>query len=147
MISINIEFDSIQNLKRKIIVKEKQLANILQLYDKQQTFKIADFLTSEIDKDNLQDTIDFVVSDDTSKNSNFKDELYGGDEYEGIFLEGNQYLLASSEGEVTIIDMISEDHGVSVKDTRVKFTEESFIILITNKEETLDWIKKYRADK
>ncbi len=147
MISINIEFDSIQNLKRKIIVKEKQLANILQLYDKQQTFKIADFLTSEIDKDNLQDTIDFVVSDDTSKNSNFKDELYEGDEYEGIFLEGNQYLLASSEGEVTIIDMISEDHGVSVKDTRVKFTEESFIILITNKEETLDWIKKYRADK
>ncbi|WP_409173420.1 hypothetical protein [Enterococcus mundtii] len=84
---------------------------------------------------------------DTSKNSNFKDELYEGDEYEGIFLEGNQYLLASSEGEVTIIDMISEDHGVSVKDTRVKFTEESFIILITNKEETLDWIKKYRADK
>ncbi|MBE6172229.1 hypothetical protein [Enterococcus mundtii] len=128
-------------------MKEKQLANILQLYDKQQTFKIADFLTSEIDKDNLQDTIDFVVSDDTSKNSNFKDELYEGDEYEGIFLEGNQYLLASSEGEVTIIDMISEDHGVSVKDTRVKFTEESFIILITNKEETLDWIKKYRADK
>lgn len=146
MISINIEFDSIQNLKRKIIVKEKRLANILQLYDKQQTFKIADFLTSEIDKDNLQDTIDFVVSNN-SNNSNFKDELYEEDEYEGIFLEGNQYLLASSEGEVTIIDMISEDHGVSVKDTRVKFTEESFIILITNKEETLDWIKKYRADK
>lgn len=146
MISINIEFDSIQNLKRKIIVKEKRLANILQLYNKQQTFKIADFLTSEIDKDNLQDTIDFVVSNN-SNNSNFKDELYEEDEYEGIFLEGNQYLLASSEGEVTIIDMISEDHGVSVKDTRVKFTEESFIILITNKEETLDWIKKYRADK
>ncbi|PQF24872.1 hypothetical protein [Enterococcus mundtii] len=127
-------------------MKEKRLANILQLYDKQQTFKIADFLTSEIDKDNLQDTIDFVVSNN-SNNSNFKDELYEEDEYEGIFLEGNQYLLASSEGEVTIIDMISEDHGVSVKDTRVKFTEESFIILITNKEETLDWIKKYRADK
>lgn len=146
MISINIEFDSIQNLKRKIIVKEKQLANILQLYDKQQTFKIADFLTSEIDKDNLQDTIDFVVSNN-SNNSNFKDELYEEDEYEGIFLEGNQYLLSSSEGEVTIIDMISEDHGVRIEDTRVKFTEESFIILITNKEETLDWIKKYRAGK
>lgn len=127
-------------------MKEKQLANILQLYDKQQTFKIADFLTSEIDKDNLQDTIDFVVSNN-SNNSNFKDELYEEDEYEGIFLEGNQYLLSSSEGEVTIIDMISEDHGVRIEDTRVKFTEESFIILITNKEETLDWIKKYRADK
>lgn len=128
-------------------MKEKQIENVLQLYGKQQTFKIEDFLISEIDKNNIQDTIDFVVSDDTSKNSNFKDELYEGDEYEGIFLEGNQYLLASSVGEVTIIDMISEDHGVSVKDTRVKFTEESFIILITNKEETLDWIKKYRADK
>lgn len=128
-------------------MKEKQIENVLQLYGKQQIFKIEDFLISEIDKNNIQDTIDFVVSDDTSKNSNFKDELYEGDEYEGIFLEGNQYLLASSEGEVTIIDMISEDHGVSVKDTRVKFTEESFIILITNKEGTLDWIKKYRADK
>ncbi len=137
-----------QNLKlEENIVKEKQIENVLQLYGKQQIFKIEDFLISEIDKNNIQDTIDFVVSDDTSKNSNFKDELYEGDEYEGIFLEGNQYLLASSEGEVTIIDMISEDHGVSVKDTRVKFTEESFIILITNKEETLDWIKKYRADK
>lgn len=144
MISINIEFDSIQNLKRKIIVKEKQLANILQLYDKQQTFKIADFLTSEIDKDNLQDTIDFVVSNN-SNDSNFKDVMYEEDEYDRIFLEGNQYLLASSEGEVTIIDMISEAHGVSTKDTRVKFIEESFIRLITNKEETLDWIKKYRT--
>jgi len=137
-----------QNLKlEENIVKEKQIETVLQLYGKQQIFKIEDYLISEIDKNNIQDTIDFVVSDDTSKNSNFKDELYEGDEYEGIFLEGNQYLLASSVGEVTIIDMISEDHGVSVKDTRVKFTEESFIILITNKEETLDWIKKYRADK
>jgi len=137
-----------QNLKlEENIVKEKQIETVLQLYGKQQIFKIEDYLISEIDKNNIQDTIDFVVSDDTSKNSNFKDELYEGDEYEGIFLEGNQYLLASSVGEVTIIDMISEDHGVSVKDTRVKFTEENFIILITNKEETLDWIKKYRADK
>jgi len=125
-------------------VKEKQLANILQLYDKQQIFKIADFLISEIDKDNLQDTIDFVVSNN-SYDSNFKDVMYEEDEYDRIFLEGNQYLLASSEGEVTIIDMISEAHGVSTKDTRVKFIEESFIRLITNKEETLDWIKKYRT--
>ncbi|MGM0293238.1 MULTISPECIES: hypothetical protein [unclassified Enterococcus] len=64
--------------------------------------------------------------------------MYEEDEYDRIFLEGNQYLLASSEGEVTIIDMISEAHGVSTKDTRVKFIEESFIRLITNKEETLD---------
>ncbi|MBO0461462.1 hypothetical protein JZO83_06840 [Enterococcus sp. DIV1298c] len=125
-------------------MKEKQLANILQLYDKQQIFKIADFLISEIDKDNLQDTIDFVVSNN-SYDSNFKEVMYEEDEYDRIFLEGNQYLLASSEGEVTIIDMISEAHGVSTKDTRVKFIEESFIRLITNKEETLDWIKKYRT--
>lgn len=125
-------------------MKEKQLANILQLYDKQQIFKIADFLISEIDKDNLQDTIDFVVSNN-SNDSNFKDVMYEEDEYDRIFLEGNQYLLASSEEEVTIIDMISEAHGVSTKDTRVKFIEESFIRLITNKEETLDWIKKYRT--
>nr|WP_242542488.1 MULTISPECIES: hypothetical protein [unclassified Enterococcus] len=114
------------------------------MYDKQQIFKIADFLISEIDKDNLQDTIDFVVSNN-SYDSNFKEVMYEEDEYDRIFLEGNQYLLASSEGEVTIIDMISEAHGVSTKDTRVKFIEESFIRLITNKEETLDWIKKYRT--
>ncbi|MGN9421008.1 hypothetical protein ACTMR8_09630 [Enterococcus faecium] len=120
---------------------DKQITNILQSYKKQQIFKIEDFLLSEIDEDNLQETIDFVVSDDVSKKINFSDELYDGNEYEGVFLEGNQYLLSSSEGKVMIIDMLSEAHGVNIKDTRVQFDEEKFIKLITNKKEILNWIK------
>ncbi|MGC6769854.1 hypothetical protein [Enterococcus sp. LJL51] len=126
---------------------DKQITNILQSYEKQQIFKIEDFLLSEIDKDNLQETIDFVISDDISQKTNFSDELYEGNQYEGIFLEGNQYLLSSSEGKVTIIDMLSEAHGVSIKDTRVQFEEENFVKLITNKKETLYWIKNYKIDK
>ncbi|MBK1995011.1 hypothetical protein KYD88_09800 [Listeria monocytogenes] len=123
------------------------MTNILQSYKKQQIFKIEDFLLSEIDEDNLQETIDFVVSDDVSKKSNFSDELYDGNEYEGVFLEGNQYLLSSSEGKVIIIDMLSEAHGVNIKDTRVQFDEENFIKLITNKKEILNWIKNYKTDE
>jgi hypothetical protein len=128
-------------------VIDRQITNILQSYKKQQIFKIEDFLLSEIDEDNLQETIDFVVSDDVSKKSNFSDELYDGNEYEGVFLEGNQYLLSSSEGKVMIIDMLSEAHGVNIKDTRVQFEEENFIKLITNKKEILNWIKNYKIDK
>lgn len=126
---------------------DKQIINILQSYKKQQIFKIEDFLLSEIDEDNLQETIDFVLSDDVGKKSNFSDELYDGDEYEGVFLEGNQYLLSSSEGKVIIIDMLSEAHGVNIKDTRVQFDEENFIKLITNKKEILNWTKNYKMDK
>lgn len=126
---------------------DKQITNILQSYKKQQIFKIEDFLLSEIDEDNLQETINFVVSDDVSQKTNFSDELYDGNEYEGVFLEGNQYLLFSSEGKVMIIDMLSEAHGVNIKDTRVQFDEENFIKLITNKKEILNWIKNYKVDK
>ncbi|MBC1323880.1 hypothetical protein HB853_13160 [Listeria welshimeri] len=126
---------------------DKQIKNILKSYKKQQIFKIEDFLLSEIDEDNLQETIDFVVSDDASKKVNFNDELYVGNEYEGVLLEGNQYLLSSIEGKVMIIDILSETHGVNIKDTRVQFDEENFIKLITNKKETLNWIKNYKMDK
>jgi hypothetical protein len=126
---------------------DKQITDILHLYGKQQVFKIEDFLLSEIDDDNLQEIIDFVVSDDSSKRTNFSDELYEGNRYKGIFLEGNQYLLSSSEGKVMIIDMLSEAHGVSIRDTQVQFGEENFIKLITNKKETLNWIKNYKRDK
>ncbi|MBC1495938.1 hypothetical protein HB946_11115 [Listeria welshimeri] len=125
----------------------KQIKNILKSYKKQQISKIEDFLLSEIDEDNLQETIDFVVSDDASKKVNFNDELYVGNEYEGVLLEGNQYLLSSIEGKVMIIDILSETHGVNIKDTRVQFDEENFIKLITNKKETLNWIKNYKMDK
>ncbi|EUJ33963.1 hypothetical protein MFLO_02075 [Listeria floridensis FSL S10-1187] len=126
---------------------DKQITNILESYKKQQIFKIEDFLLSEVDEDSLQEIIDFVVSNDVSQKTNFSDELYDGNEYEGVFLEGNQYLLFSSEGKVMIIDMLSEAHGVNVKDTRVQFDEENFIKLITNKREVLNWIKNYKVDK
>jgi len=128
------------------MLENKQIVHILQSYEKQQIFKIEDFLLSEIDEDNLQETIDFVFSDDVNKKINFSDELYDGNQYEGIFLEGNQYLLSSSEGKVMIIDMLSEVHGVNKKDTRVQFDEEIFIEIITNKNEMINWIKIYKKE-
>jgi len=128
------------------MLENKQIVHILQSYEKQQIFKIEDFLLSEIDEDNLQETIDFVFSDDVNKKTNFSDELYDGNQYEGIFLEGNQYLLSSSEGKVMIIDMLSEVHGVNKKDTRVQFDEEIFIEIITNKNEMINWIKIYKKE-
>jgi len=128
------------------MLENKQIVHILQSYEKQQIFKIEDFLLSEIDEDNLQETIDFVFSDDVNKKINFSDELYDGNQYEGIFLEGNQYLISSSEGKVMIIDMLSEVHGVNKKDTRVQFDEEIFIEIITNKNEMINWIKIYKKE-
>jgi len=128
------------------MLENKQIVHILQSYEKQQIFKIEDFLLSEIDEDNLQETIDFVFSDDVNKKTNFSDELYDGNQYEGIFLEGNQYLISSSEGKVMIIDMLSEVHGVNKKDTRVQFDEEIFIEIITNKNEMINWIKIYKKE-
>lgn len=120
---------------------DEQITDILDSYNEQQLYKIEDFLISEIDEDNLQETIEFIVSDDNSKRTKFSDELYEGNQYKGIFLEGNQYLLSSSDGKVTIIDMLSEIHGVNIRDTQVQFNEENFIKLITNKKETINWIK------
>ncbi|EAC6871561.1 hypothetical protein E5Z49_00895 [Listeria monocytogenes] len=114
---------------------------ILSNYNRQQVSKIQDFLISEIDKDNLEETIDFLTSSDIVKQAKYKDILYTGEAYEGLYIEGNQYLISSIQDEVLILDAVSEENGISEEQTRVKISLQEFIYLVNNKKDTLDWIK------
>lgn len=119
------------------------IKNIFLIFNKQQMRKIEDFLLSEIDSENLQETIDFIESSDEIKTEKFKDSLYDGDKYIGLYLEGNQYLISGSKNIVLIIDILSEEHGVDRKYTRIEINKENFIYLISNKQEAINCLKKY----
>lgn len=113
------------------------IKNILSCYNTQQLDKIKDFLLSEIDDDNVQETIDFVISNDSLKKEKYKNILYHGNVYEGLFIEGNQYLIGSNQTEVIIIDIVSENNGVNKNNTRINMTIKDFITLISNKKEVI----------
>lgn len=70
----------------------------------------------------------------------YNDILYTGDKYKGIFIEGNQYLISSDGQHVCIIDYISEEYGVDIKQTRISFTLSDFLELMNNKKIVLDYI-------
>ena len=110
-----------------------KVSEIMSPYNMKQRRKIEDFLISEIDEDNLQETIDFVRSSEKEKLENYKDFLYDGREYNGLFMEGNQYLISSSSNEVLLIDAISEEHGVDKAYTKITIPIVDFIGLISNK--------------
>jgi|GEM_PF-1409915 len=117
---------------------------ILSNYNFQTLNKIQDFLLSEIDEDNLQETIDFVNANDIDKKGKYKDILYTDGKYKGLFLEGNQYLISSSQNEVLLLDVISEENEVSEKYTRISLTKADFIELISNKKQVMELIRKMR---
>jgi len=114
---------------------------ILSTFNRQKLNRLKDFLISEIDDDVLEETINFVISDDKGKEKFFCDLLYVGEKYEGLFLEGNQYLIYSREKEVLLIDSLSEGQGVSEAETRLVMDIDNFICLISNKEKVLSWMK------
>jgi len=116
----------------------ENVENILMVFSKQQQNKLKDFLLSEIDDDVLEETIKFVLSDDNEKKERFQDILYDGKKYKGIFLEGNQYLIASNDKSVILIDALSEENGVNEIDTRINVDVNHFIDLISNKMEVLN---------
>ena len=115
-----------------------KINNIMTKYNLSQRNKIKDFLISEIDDENLIETIDFVNSDDKKKKKIFSDILYDGDKYTGIFLEGNQYLISSSDNEVRIIDYIGLENGL-IDNSEICFTLTDFIFLISHKKLALEF--------
>lgn len=117
---------------------ESAVNGVLRKYDVHTSNVIKDFLISEIDDENIKDTIEFVKSDDNNKKRMFAGDLYAGNEYSGIFLEGNQYLIGSNGKEVTIIDVVSEANGLKNSDARIRLPLSEFILLITNKGQVLD---------
>lgn len=118
------------------------LQDILSNYNFYQLRKIRDFLVSEIDEDNLQETIEFIKSSDREKSERYKDILYNGNKYTGLFLEGNQYLISNSKNEVLIIDMVGEENGISKDQTRINIDMSHFINLLRNKKIAVKWIKR-----
>ncbi|EAC2300544.1 hypothetical protein RAS25_002437 [Listeria monocytogenes] len=111
--------------------------SIMSKYNKQQVSKIKDFLLSEIDSDNIEETIDFVKSNNQEKMGKFQDILYDGGIYSGLFIEGNQYLISSSNRKVLIIDAVSEENRVDKELTRIECSLEDFTFLLRNIKDVL----------
>lgn len=115
-----------------------KINDIMNKYNLSQRNKIKDFLISEIDDENLNETIDFVNSDDKKKKEIFSDILYEGNKYTGIFLEGNQYLISSSDNEVRIIDYVGMENGL-IDNSEIFFTPTDFVFLISHKKMALEF--------
>lgn len=116
------------------------LLTVLSKFSIQEQMKIKDFLLSEIDNDNIAETIEFVKSKDGEKSDKFKDILYEGEDYEGFNIEGNQYLISSKEDIVLVVDPVSEANGVPKNGCRLSFYIGDFIELIKNKQEAVKLI-------
>ncbi|GIO24388.1 hypothetical protein [Oceanobacillus sp. J11TS1] len=117
------------------------IKKILCRYNWKQISKLQDFILSEIDEDNLEETLDFIKSNDMKKIEKYKDILYEGNQYKGLFLEGNQYLISSTKDTVLIIDRISEENGVCKEQTRILIPIMDFTYLVSNKKEVMKWIE------
>ncbi len=112
--------------------------NIMKKYTLSQINKIKDFLISEIDDSNLEEVIDFLNSDDETKLTKFSDYLYDGKEYDGICLDGNQYLISNNKDDIVIIDLIGKIYGLS-ENTEIHFKLSDFVFLIQNKKNFLNY--------
>lgn len=110
-----------------------KIDDVMCKYNLLQIAKIKDFLISEIDDENLQETIDFVNASDKIKKDVYTDYIYTGGKYQGLFIEGNQYLISSDKNNVYIIDYIGEENGIKINEARLCFTLSEFIFLIKNK--------------
>lgn len=109
-----------------------KINDVMNKYNLSQRNKIKDFLISEINDENLNETIDFVNSDSKKQKEIFCDILYNGNKYIGIFLEGNQYLISSSDNEVRIIDYVGMENGL-IDNSEISFTLADFVFLISHK--------------
>lgn len=118
-----------------------RIEKVLSKYKKQSILKIYDFLISEIDIDNVEETIDFITISDIEKKEKYKEILYVGDKFKGLFIEGNQYLIGNYENDVLIIDMVGEEHGLDKETFITSINLLDFIFLIKNKRAVINWIK------
>jgi len=117
------------------------LNKLLSKYDEIKLNKIKDFILSEIHEDTIKETENFINCKLSDRKNKFNDLLYEGENYVGVFLEGNQYLISEEDNIVIIIDFISEENGVGRDLTRFELSTEDFLVLINNKEQVLKFEK------
>lgn len=112
--------------------------DVMKKYTKSQILKIKDFLLSEIDDSELDEIIEFVKSDTQTKIEKFKELLYEGNEYDGVFLDGNQYIISSDSVNVIIIDTMRSKYDKNTV-TDMIFEISDFILLLYNKKQVLNY--------
>lgn len=112
--------------------------DVMKKYTKSQILKIKDFLLSEIDDSELDEIIEFVKSDTQTKLEKFKELLYEGNEYDGVFLDGNQYIISSDSINVIIIDTMRSKYDKNTV-TDMVFEISDFILLLYNKKQVLNY--------
>ncbi|WP_090688769.1 hypothetical protein [Bacillus sp. 166amftsu] len=100
--------------------------------------KLKDFLISEIEEDTLEDTITFLKCEIGKENEKLKEDLYHGDKYNGVILDGNQYLIKKEGKQAIIIDAISEEHSKETKFTRFELPIDTLLYVIINKDKILE---------
>ena len=114
-----------------------KINDVMNKYNLSQRNKIKDFLISEINDENLNETIDFVNSDSKKQKEIFCDILYNGNKYIGIFLKENQYLISSSDNEVRTMDYVGMENGL-IDNSEISFTLADFVFLISHKKMALE---------
>ena len=78
------------------------LNKLLSKYEEIELNKIEDFISSEIYEDIIKETENFINCKFSDRKNKFKDLLYEGENYTGVFLDGNQYLIAEKNNIVTM---------------------------------------------
>ena len=114
------------------------IENIMRKYNKFQILKIKDFFLSEIDDTEIDEIIEFVNATDKVKIEKFGDYLYNNKDYEGILLDGNQYLISSNNSNVTIIDTLNYLHS-NTENSTIIFDLSEFIFLLNHKKQLLNY--------
>lgn len=108
------------------------ITEFLKKYDFVSLNIIKDFLYSEVDDDDLDLIIDFVKSDDNEKLKKYSDYIYQENEYDGVFLDGNQYIISSDRNTVCVIDTLEKKYQRNTI-RKMIFNVNDFIFLIKNK--------------
>ncbi len=111
---------------------------ILKKYNKMQQYQIKNFLLYDMEDEYIEEMIDVIQCPDDERKAKFPDILYEGDKYAGNFIDGNEYLITEKDGIVWIINKISEEFGMDPAKTRVSFSADDFIYIITHKAQVLE---------
>ncbi|CAH1226396.1 MULTISPECIES: hypothetical protein [Paenibacillus] len=116
-------------------IEENKGINLMKLYD---------FLISEISKDTLLPTIEYIMCTEEEEISILQDDLYRGTKYEGVLCEGNQYLIKKMHDKVLVIDAVAEEYCSDHSITRFELLKSDFVEVIQHKERVLELIKDLR---
>ncbi|MBQ8966229.1 hypothetical protein [Ruminococcus sp.] len=101
--------------------------------------KLADFLFTDVgDSDDIALIKGFLSADDTEKKLKYGDMLNTDTKRSGIFLDGNQYAIASDGKTVHIIDTVAEEFGGAPAELSITVAEMCF--LLDHKDEFIHYV-------